>query len=194
MNKPLQLLKSGLLLFACWLASFVIVFFFPMTYQRMGPAMCLVFGICSIGACVCIYGDFSLKLASRMRSIDERRQDVVNSNFGLWLGFAPTAINYIFVIILYLSKFGVISYDFYPVYKTLTFYFMPITYLFAPNKAVNVNGVVESVAVAAKDVPTVGMVIITILPLVFIATTYIAFKIGYDKIDVKERFLYGKRR
>lgn len=192
MKKSMLLLKSGLYLFACWLASFVIVMFFPASYQKFGSLMCFVFGICSVGACVCIYGDFAWKLGGKMRLADERAGTTDNHNFGLYLGLVPTIINYIYVFILYLSKFGVIKYDFYPLYKTLTFYFMPWTYLFAPNTLQNINGVMTSVNAKAWEISALGMIIITLLPLIFLGSAYVAFKIGYNHIDVKEKILYGK--
>ncbi len=192
MKKTWLLVKSGLLLLLCWLASLVIVMFFPMCYQKFGVVMCFVFGLCSIGASVCIYADSALKLGKKMRIYDERHEQKDNSHFGLLLGLVPTAINYIFVFILYLSKFGVISYDFYPLYKTLTFYFMPLTYIAAPNSAVYVDGTVQSVPVPATELSAAALIIITVLPLVFLITNYVAFIVGYRQIDVKSKILYGK--
>ena len=188
MNKPKLLVQSALYLIVCELAAFEIVMFFPMAYQSIGVGMSVVFGICSTGACICLYGDFCSK-AGRKAGIKNARLDGVdNSYFGLFMGLVPTAINYIFVILVYLSKFRVVSYDFYPWYKTLTFYFMPWTYLFAPNTIV--DGV--STTVAAVDLPWYGLVIITILPLTFLATCYIAFYVGYKNYDMKSKIVYGK--
>ncbi len=188
MNKPKLLVQSALYLIVCELAAFVIVMFFPMAYQSIGVGMSVVFGICSTGACICLYGDFCSKAGRKAGIKDARLDGVNNSYFGLFMGLVPTAINYIFVILVYLSKFRVVSYDFYPWYKTLAFYFMPWTYLFAPNTIV--DGV--STAVAAVDLPWYGLVIITILPLTFLATCYIAFYVGYKNYDMKSKIVYGK--
>ncbi len=190
-NKPWLFVKSALLLLLCWLASFVIVMFFPMCYQKFGIVMCFIFGICSVGASVCIYGDSMLKLGKNMRISDER-SGADNSKFGLLMGLVPTVINYIFVIILYLSKFGVIAYDFYPLYKTLTFYFMPLTYIVAPNEAVVVDGVVQSVNVPATELSIGAMMLVTILPIIFLITCHVAYTIAYKRVDVKSKILYGK--
>lgn len=190
-NKPLSIVKSALYLLLCWLASIVIVFFFPNSYNKLGVIMCIVFGFCSIGACVCIYGDFAWKLGGRMRISDDRSDDS-NPYFGLYLGIIPTAINYIFVFLLYLSKFGVFDFDFFPMYKTLTLYFMPLTYIFAPNTVIYTDGMIDSVNVNAVDLSAPLLIMVTILPLIFILTTHIAYTIGYNKIDVKQRMIYGK--
>ncbi len=188
MNKPKLLVQSALYLIVCELAAFVIVMFFPMAYQSIGVGMSIVFGICSTGACVCLYGDFAHKAGRKAGIKDARLEGVDNSYFGFLMGLVPTVINYIYVILVYLSKFRVVSYDFYPWYKTLTFYFMPWTYMFAPNSMV--DGV--STTMAAVDLPWYGLLIITILPLTFLATCYIAFYIGYKNYDMKAKIVYGK--
>lgn len=186
-------IKSGLWLFLCWLASFVIVMFFPACYQRFGAIMCFVFGFCSIGAAVCLYADFTHKLGARTRlSTDDEETIKKQQHFGAYIGIVPTVINYIYVIVLYLSKFGVIALDFFPWYKTLTLYFMPITYLFAPNEAVYVDGRVTSVSVAATELSWGMLIAAAILPLIFIITTWAAYYVGYNHINLKEKIVYRK--
>lgn len=192
MKKSTSLIKSALFLIVCWLASGFIILFFQTCYEKFGVIMCFAFGICSVGACVCIYGDFAWKLGKKMAVYDDRNKLGDNSSFGLALGAVPTAINYIFVILLYLSKLGVLGFDFYPYYKTLTFYFVPWTYLAAPNTVEKINDVVMSVPVPIEQLSWGAMAIATVLPLVFPVTCYLAFLIGYKHIDVKEKFLYGK--
>lgn len=192
MNKKWLLIKSGLLLIVCWLTSLVIVMFFPAMYQKFGVIMCVVFGFCSVGASMCIYGNYTLGVGKKLRVIDERASGEDNSKFGLLLGLVPTAINYIYVIILFLSKFGVIKYDFYPLYKTLTFYFMPLTYLTAPNSAEYVDGAVQSVPVPATELSVGTLVLVTLLPLLFLLINHISFTVSYKQVDVKSRILYGK--
>lgn len=192
MKKSVLLLKSGLMLILCWLASLVITMFFPTCYMRFGAVMCFLFGICSVGAVICIYGDFTWKLGKKMSLYDERNGLKDNSLFGLALGAVPTILNYIFAIPVFLSKSGILSFDAYPLYKTLTLYFLPWTYLTAPNTAEKINGVVMSVTVPASQLSAAALVVIAILPLVFLATCYIGFAIGYRHIDVKEKILYGK--
>ncbi|MBQ8623663.1 MAG: hypothetical protein IJ424_04705 [Oscillospiraceae bacterium] len=193
MKKTSILIKSTLWLFVCWLASFVIVMFFPMCYQNFGNIMCFVFGFCSIGACVCLYADYAHKLGGKMRlSTDSEETIKKQQHFGLFAGIAPTAINYIYVIILYLSKFGIVPFDFFPWYKTLTFYFMPLTYLFAPNEAVYIDGRVTAQSIPAAELSAVAMIIITVLPLIFIATTWAAYYLGYNHISLKEKIVYRR--
>ena len=161
-NKPWLFVKSALLLLLCWLASFVIVMFFPMCYQKFGIVMCFIFGICSVGASVCIYGDSMLKLGKNMRISDER-SGADNSKFGLLMGLVPTVINY-----------------------------MPLTYIVAPNEAVVVDGVVQSVNVPATELSIGAMILVTILPIIFLITCHVAYTIAYKRVDVKSKILYGK--
>ncbi len=193
MKKSSLMLKSLLYLLLSWLTGVVIAFFFPMTYQMYGAAMCFVFGFCSVGAAVCLYADLCYKAGGKMSSRHLKEPAGPNEkHFGAAIGAVPTAINYIYVIILYLSKFGVIKYDFFPVYKTLTFYFMPLTYLFAPSHLeYNDAGSSYTVNVAAQDLSAGAMILVTVLPLIFIITCWAAYYIGYEHIDLKEKILYG---
>lgn len=193
MNNIKIYLKSFLYLILCWLAAFVIVMFFPTCYNAFGNIMSVLFGICSLGATVCIYGDFCWKFGKRMHTrFDTHEDEKIKQHFGFKIGLIPTGINYIYVILLYLSKFGIIKYDFFPLYKTLTFYFMPWTYLVAPNEFVASENI--SISVAATDLSWGAMALFTLLPLVFLITCWGLYYIGYNNIDVKEKIVYKKSK
>lgn len=186
-------LKSFLYLILCLLASFVIVMFFPTCYNVYGDLMCVLFGICSLGAAMCIYGDFCWKLGKKMHThLDTPEEEQSKQHFGFKVGLVPTVINYIYVVILYLSKFGVIKYDFYPTYKTLNYYFVPWTYLVAPN--VFTAGEKVSQSVAATDLSWGAMTMLTLLPLTFLVVCWGFFYIGYNNIDVISRIVYKKSK
>lgn len=194
MSKPKLLIKSGLLLIPCWLASFVIVTFFAQLYFKAGPIMCFVFGFCSLGATLCIYADYCLKTGGKMNTKSMRIQGQTKdeSNFGAVMGAVPAGINYIFVIILYLSKFGIIKADMFGVYKTLTLYFMPFTYLFAPNTLIyEADGGVTTQNIPAADLGPGMLILAIILPLTFVLACWGAYYVGYNHIDLKEKILYG---
>ncbi len=197
MKKSSLLLKSGLYLIPCWLASLVITTFFAMLYFRFGMIMCFLFGFCSLGATLAIYADFCWKAGGKMNTKSMRLNNEVTAdrNFGAFIGLVPAGINYIFVILLYLSKFGVIKFDFFPIYKTLTLYFMPFTYIFAPNSIVyEADGGVNTANVLAQDLNAGMLILAAIMPLTFILACWAAFRVGFDHIDLKERILYGGRR
>lgn len=186
-------LKSFLYLILCWLASLVIVMFFPTCYNAYGDLMCVLFGACSLGATACIYGDFCLKLGGKMHTrYDTPDEEKTKQHFGFKVGMVPTAINYLYVIILYLSKLGIIKYDFFPLYKTLTFYFMPWTYLVAPNEFISGENV--SVSVAATDLSWGAIIMFTLLPLIFLIVCWGLYYIGYNNIDIKEKIVYRKSK
>lgn len=196
LKKSSLLIKSAAYLLLSWLTGVVIAFFFPMCYQNFGPVMCFVFGFCSLGAAVCLYADLCYKAGGRMNT-RSRTEPVLPSDkhFGAVIGAVPTGINYLFVIILWLSKLGVIKTDFFPWYKTLTFYFMPFTYLFAPNTLVyDETGRSFSQSVPASELSAGAMILVTLLPLVFLLTCWAAYYIGFEHIDLKEKILYGGKR
>lgn len=196
-NKALLLVKAGLWLIPCWLASFVIVTFFATLYFKYGTVMCFLFGFCSLGATLCIYADVCHKTGGRMntKSMKIMGENNNDQHFGALMGAVPTGINYIFVIILYLSKFGIIKADMFGVYKTLTLYFMPFTYIFAPNTLVYLdNGLVDTKNIPACNLGPGMLILALIMPLCFLVTCWAAFYIGYNHIDMKELILYGGKR
>lgn len=195
-KKSTLLLKSLLFLFVSWLAGFFIIVFFPMCYYRFGAIMCLVFGFCSAGAAMCIYGDFCYKAGAKMNTKSARMMNDVKTdrNFGAIIGLVPTVINYIYVLILWLSKLGAMKLDFFPWYKTLTFYFMPLSYIVAPNiKYVDENGSAALRSVPASDLTIGAMIIFTLLPILFELTCWAAYYVGYEHINLKDKILYGGR-
>lgn len=196
-DKKWLLIKSGLMLIPCWLASFVIVTFFATMYFRFGVIMCFLFGFCSVGATVCIYADSCYKTGGRMNTKSMQLAGEVHDDqhFGAAMGAVPTAINYIFVILLYLSKFGVIKSDFFGIYKTLTLYFVPLSYIFAPNKIIYLdNGLVDTQNIPAAELGPGMLILAFVLPLIFLLTCWASYYIGYNHLDMKEIILYGGRK
>lgn len=158
--------------------------------------MCYVFGICSIGAIVCIYGDFCYKAGGRANTKSARLANTVTTgcNFGAVIGLVPTVINYIYVILLWFSKLRVIKTDFFPWYKTLTFYFAPLIYLVAPNSFFySDEGRIETLIPPASEISVGAMLLFTVLPLIFELTCWAAYYVGYNHISLKEKLLYGER-
>ena len=196
MKKTSLLIRSALSLILCWLAGLIIIAFFPLCYQRYGVIMCFIFGFCSLGAAMCIYADFCYKAGGQANTRSNR--DAVKPNdkhFGAIIGLVPTVINYVYTVPLYLSKFGIMKTDFFPIYKTLTFYFMPFTYIFAPN-TLQYNEELErsvSVNVPAPELSAGAMILVTILPLFFLFICWISYYVGHEHIDLKEKVLYGNR-
>lgn len=188
-------LKSFGFLIVCWLAGFFINMMFPMVYNSMGKLACFLFGFCSIAAVGCIYGDWCLKMGGRNHLRTDSEEDIKKKqHFGLAVGIVPTVVNYILVIILYLSKFGVIKADFFPWFRTLSVYFMPFTYLVAPRDSILNNGGIVQFNMAAADLSIWAMLLFTVLPLFFLLVCWGMYYIGYNHIDVKEKILYRPKK
>lgn len=195
--KTQLLIKSGLYLIVCWLAGLFITAFCAMCYQKFGIIMCIIFGFCSVGAAVCIYSDFCYKAGGKMNTRSNRELVKPNDkHFGAIIGIVPTGINYIFVILLWLSKFGIMKTDFLPWYKTLTIYFLPLTYLFAPPSGYgnDASGKTFAIYPSASELSIGGMIFVTVLPLIFMLACWAAYYIGHEHIDLKEMILYGGKR
>ncbi len=188
-------IKSLLFMLLCWLAGFFVNTMFPMVYQSIGQLACFLFGICSLGVVGCIYGDWCLKMANKQHlRTDTPEMEKKKQHYGLIVGIAPTVVNYIYVIILYLSRAGIIAVDFYAWFKTLTIYFMPFSYIVAPNTAVYVDGRVTSVNVPATELSAWAMVLFTVLPLFFLLVCWGFYYIGYNRINVKDKILYRPKK
>ncbi len=185
-NKPWEYLKSYLLLFLCWIISVPIVTFTLNLYYKFGVVIAILIGFCSVSATICLYADSAIKLGNKYRGLDERlKNNLANKHFGIYFGIIPTTISYIEVIAVYLSKFGIVKYDFFALYKTLNMYFIPFTYIFSPNPP-------DNIPIPAVELTPPALIVMAVLPLVFIITTTVAYNIGYKNIDVKQKILYGK--
>ncbi len=191
MNHTVIQIKSFLFLLVCELCGFFINMMFPMMYNSMGLLACIFFSICTLGATACIYGDWCIKMGGKHHLRSDTPEDEKNKqHYGLIVGIVPTVVNYIYVIILYLSKLEIIKADLYPLYKTLTFYFMPLTYFVAPNTSEYIDGRITTITMAATELPWYAMLLFTILPLFFLLVCWGFYYIGYNHIDMKEKILY----
>lgn len=136
-----------------------------------------IFGTLGAIAYATVMLDFGLKEGSRARTKNDARGDNVPRVFGLWLGLIsmiPAAAGY---IMLLLSYFGVIGSAVMP-FKFMNLGLWGLISLFVKDMAV--------AHMSAHLLWFYPLIMIIIYP----CATFIGFKIGYDRIDVRTKIMY----
>ncbi len=186
-NFKLKLILGGLgRLVLADLACLVINMFFTLTYHNMGFLSCILFGFCSVSALVIIYADFCLKRGEKVKNLVNFHGAKAGPNFGLVIGLVSVIPGYITVLLTYISKLGYIP-DFFPIYKLCNLFFLPLTFFTDPNY-LNEFGASTSVLASYLSVGT--LILIMVLPVIIPLTTWIAFRISYNNVDVKQKIMY----
>lgn len=157
---------------------FVMLFFWAVS-KAMGMLANLMFGFTGIMCVVCILADHGLKEGAKAGSSDSLHGDDVGRNFGLKLGLIAMLPFALTAVILAASKFGG-GFDFLALFKILNACLFPLMDIFAHSADI-------------KDMsPAVFLLILPYLAL-FPASEYIGFKWGYDKIDLKDKFIFKNK-
>lgn len=150
--------------------------------QAMGVLANIIFGTCAFLVYVLLFVDFSLKKGTHLRkTINSVRQPELlekNKNFGIIIGLVGTIPCYITGIVNLLSRLGVIG-NFQPFYKLLNLYFMPFFDLVAHSADI-------------MDMSYLGFIFIFGMPLFIPLASQLAYKVGYNNIDLVDNIVYKK--
>lgn len=136
-----------------------------------------IFGTLGVVAYITVMLDFGLKEGSRASIKNEARGDNVPRIFGLWLGLIamiPALAGYVMLLVSY---FGIIGSAVMP-FKFLNLGLWGLISLF-----------VKDMAIAHMSVHLLWFYPLLML-LMYPCATYIGFRIGYDKIDVRTKIMY----
>ena len=157
---------------------FVMIFSWAVI-RAMGVLGNIMFGFTGVMCVVCIMADFGLKQGNAAASADNLHGDTVGRRFGIQLGLIAMAPFAVTALVLAVSKFGG-KFDFLGAYKVLNACIYPIIQLFAPSADI------------AGFSPALFLLIAGYLAL-FPFSAYIGFKWGYNKVDLKDVFVYRKK-
>ncbi len=150
--------------------------------QAMGVLANIIFGTCAFLVLVLLFVDFSLKKGTHLRkTINSLQQPELfekNKNFGIIIGLVGTIPCYITGFVNLLSRLGVIG-NFQPFYKLLNLYFMPYFDLVAHSADI-------------MDMSYFGFIFIFLMPLSVPIASQIAYRIGYNNIDLVDNIVYKK--
>lgn len=157
---------------------FTFLFFFAFV-SKLGLAGNIVFGVIGILMLVCIMADFGLKAGEQCRNKVKYHGASPCRNFGYALGAVAMTPNYILLGVLMLSKGGLIG-NFLPFYKLLNSCFFPVIDL------------VASTANVSEASPAL-FILMLVMPVFYLLSTGIAFKWGYDSVDIKTKLMYKNK-
>lgn len=170
-----SILKS---LQAGFFGLFVMIFFWAVS-KALGIFANIMFGFTGLMCVVCILADHGMKQGSAAASADKLHGDSVGRDFGLRLGLTAMLPFTLPAIVLAVSKFGG-GFDFLGAFKILNACLFPLLDIFAHSADIN------------DFHPAVFLLIIFYLSL-FPISTHIGFKLGYDRIDLKDKIVYKQK-
>lgn len=181
-NKKKLLLVGGLVkgyLETELLGIFVFLFFWAVS-KAFGLFGNLMFGFVGIATVFAINADFGLKQGDRAYKKVKLHGAEPCRNFGAAIGAAASLPCYISLVMLALSKAGVI-FNFLPAFKIINAFFFPIIDI--PAHTADIN-----------EMHPACFILFAILPLTFILTGWLSFRWGYDQVDLKSKVLYKNNR
>ena len=154
---------------------FVMLFFWAVS-KAFGLFANIMFGITGLACIVCIMADYGLKQGQIAKQRVKFHDDSTGRNFGLVIGAVSMIPTYLTMIFLVLSKIGVIG-NFLPLYKILNASYFPFF------------DIISHTADITEMTPY-AFIMAGLFPLLYMFPTWIAFKISYDEVDVKEKIVY----
>ncbi len=176
LNKKKILLVSLLKWAECLLMGIFVFLFFIAVSTVMGTVANILFGAVGVIVVMCVMADYGLKQGDIAQQKVHLRGEKPCRNFGAVIGLVSALPCYLSTFFLALSKLGIIG-NFLPAYKLINCYFFPLNALVAHDADIN-------------KMNPMAFILFLILPLVFILSAWISFKIGYDQTDLKKKIVY----
>ncbi|MBR1740109.1 MAG: hypothetical protein IJ737_07440 [Ruminococcus sp.] len=170
-----SLLKSLQVLF---FGVFVLLFYLPVR-NFLGAFANIMFGFSGLMCVVCIMADFAYKEGSTAGSKAKLHEDPVKETYGFYLGAVSSVIPVASALLLLISKLGLIG-NFLPAYKILNAGAFPIMDLFAHD-------------IYVKNMPWGMFILSAVLIVSHIVSTGVGFRLGYNKVDVKDKVVYKQK-
>lgn len=160
------------------LGIFVFLFFWAVS-KAFGLAGNVIFGFVGIATVFAVLADYGLKKGETCRNKVTLHKAEPCRNFGVWIGLVASIPCWISLILLSLSKAGVI-FNFLPAYKIINAFFFPIIDIVAHTADV-------------KEMHPACFGLFAVLPLFFILSGWLSFRWGYDQVDLKDKLMYKQK-
>lgn len=175
-NKKRSLIFSLLKAVQVEFFGIFVMLFFMAIRLAMGVLGNLIFGFTGLMCAVCIMADYGMKQGETAGERARLHGDNVKVSFGWIIGAVSMLPAFITTILLALSKVGVIG-NFMPAYKILNAALFPLMDLAAHSADV-------------KDMSPFVLIMNVIFPLLYLFSSYIGFRLSYNRVDVKDKVIY----
>ena len=156
--------------------GFFVMLFFWAVAKAFGLFSNILFGIAGLSCVVCIMADYGLKQGEIARKKVKFRGEKMDHNYGAVIGLVAMIPTIITLVLLFLSKLGVIG-NFLPAYKILNASYFPFFDLFAHTADIN-------------KMSWTAFIPAVVFPLLYVFPTWLCFRITFDSVDVKEKVMY----
>lgn len=156
--------------------GFFVMIFFWAVYKAFGIFANILFGFTGLCCIICIMADYAYKQGNTAKERARLHGDSVTHNFGIFIGLVSMSPSVIMLVILLFSKLGVIG-NFLPAYKILNASYFPLMKLFAPTAFIS-------------DMPWYSFALLGGFCLLYLLSSWVAFRLSFDAVDVKEKVVY----
>lgn len=160
------------------LGLFVFLFFWAVS-KAFGLFGNIMFGFVGIATVFAIVADYGLKQGDKAYKKVSLHGAEPCRNFGLAIGAVASIPSYLSLLVLALSKAGVIG-NFLPAYKLINAFFFPIIDIPAHTAKVS-------------EMHPACFILFAVLPLFFILSGWLSFRWGYDQVDLKTKVMYKNK-
>lgn len=154
---------------------FVMLFFWAVA-KAFGKAANVMFGFTGVMCVVCVMADYCLKQGNIAQNKVKLHGDKVSKNFGGKIGLAAMLPSLISLALLVLSKIGAIG-NFLPAFKIINAPYFPLFDFVAHTADI-------------KAMAYGAFIMAAFFPAIYWLSSFIAFRIGYSQVDVKEKVMY----
>ncbi|MBR6871987.1 MAG: hypothetical protein IKN17_00605 [Ruminococcus sp.] len=180
-NKKRLLLIGGLVkgyLMTELLGIFVFLFFWAVS-KAFGLAGNILFGFVGLATVFAVNADYGLKQGEKCYNKVKLHGEKPCRNFGAAIGAAAAAPCYLSLLLLVLSKAGIL-FNFLPAYKIINAFFFPVIDIVSHTADIN-------------EMNPACFILYAVLPLSFIITSWLSFRWGYDQVDIKAKLMYKNK-
>ena len=160
------------------LGIFVFLFFWAVS-KAFGLFGNILFGLVGIATVFTIVADYGLKQGDKAYHKVHLHGAEPCRNFGLKIGAVASIPCWISLLMLVLSKAGIL-FNFLPAFKIINAFYFPIIDIVAHTADVN-------------EMNPACFALFAVLPLLFILSGWLSFRWGYDHVDLKSKLIYKKK-
>ena len=161
------------------LGIFVFLFFWAVS-KAFGLFGNILFGFVGIATVFAITADYGLKQGEKAQNKVRLHGAEPCRNFGAAIGLVASIPGWVSLLLLVLSKAGVL-FNFLPAYKIINAFYFPIIDIVAHTADVS-------------EMNPACFALFAVLPFIFIISGWLSFKWGYDQVDLKSKLMYKNNK
>ena len=162
-----------------WLLGLFVFLFFWAVSKAFGLFGNILFGFVGIATVFAVMADYGLKQGEKAESKVRLHGAEPCRNFGLKIGLVASIPCWVSLLMLVLSKVGIL-FNFLPAYKIINAFFFPIIDIVAHTADI-------------EEMHPACFALFAVFPFIFILSGWLSFRWGYDQVDLKSKLMYKNK-